>query len=395
MAGGALMILVARGAHDDALGVPKIGTCVYEENSLGGSIALERVGDTIQPVALTIESEEDPFLDNYADFFEMEIGGKLMLRLPLSVLRAISTDYRRVRDTHILGLDWNAFFPDIPCIRLPYHEVRFKLRSRREFSLITHRIFMDTEPRRALARLHETNDHTQGIACSELYRPELPTSMFDFRFDSHSPMKGLLIETSDTCDLTEFTLCLNGQIAIDLNEITIAFAMRRISPKCVYIHFNLRAPMLSREPASFAGAINFSRIDVSRLQLRFANPQAHIRVSGFVYNQFRTMSGMAGLRFEPTTNIMLRRWEVPVPVPLSVPFNTSDPVPRPLEEGRSFCAITHDELDVGDLYVRCAGCRYCFRQMALEEWFSGRAGAARACVMCRAAWSDWTVYTVP
>lgn len=391
MAGGALMILVARGAHDAALGVPKIATYVNEEYSRGGAINLERISDNVQPVALVIESEEDPFLENYEDYLEMEIGGRLMLRLPLSVLRAISTDYRRVRNKHILGLDWNAFFPDITLIRLSYHEVKFKLRSRREFSLINRRICLDAEQRLALAHLEETKDHTQGVSCSELFRPAEPTAEFDFRFDTHSPTKGLLIETSDACDLTEFRLILDGHSAIDLTEITTAFVMRRLSPKCVYIPFDLRAPMLSREPSSFAGAINFSRIDQARLQLRFANPQAHIRVCGFVYNQLRTKDRMARLRFETTTSIMLRRWEVPVAAVTPVPFITSDPVPRPLEEGRSFCAITQDELTVGELFVCCAGCGHCFRQEALAEWFSG-AGRARTCVTCRVAWSDWTVW---
>lgn len=390
-----LIILVAQGGHDAALGVPKIATEIREEYSVGGAINVERRSDTVQPVALVIESEEDPFLENYEDYLEMTIGEQPMLQLPLSVLRAISTDYRRIRNKHILGLDWNAFFPDITLIRLSYHEVKFKLRSRREFSFINRRIYLDTEQRRALAHSDITTDHTQGISCSELFRPAEPTSEFDFWFDTHSPTKGLLIETSDTCDLTEFRLISNGLSVIDLNEITTAFVMRRLSPKCVYIPFDLRASMLSREPSSFAGAINFSRIGGVRLQLRFANPQAHIRVCGFVYNLLRTRNGMAGLRFETTTSIMLRRWEVPVPTAPAAPpvlFNTSDPVPRPLEEGRSFCAITHDELAVGDLYVHCAGCSHCFRQTALAEWFSGRASAAQTCVMCRAAWSDWTVW---
>lgn len=388
------MILVAQGAHDAALGVPKIATEIREECSLGGAINVERHSDSVQPVALVIESEEDPFLENCEDYLEMEIGRQRMLRLPLSVLRAISTDYRRVRNRHILGLDWNAFFPDIPMLLLVHHEVKFKLRSIREFSLINHRIHLDTEQRREFAHLDQTNDHIQEISCSELFRSAESTTEFDFRLDTHSPTKGLLIETSDACNLTEFRLFLNGHSAIDLNEITIAFVMRRLSPKCVYIPFDLRAPMLSREPSSFAGAINFSRIDEARLQLRFTNPQAHIRVCGFVYNQLRTRAGMAGLRFETTTGILLRRWEVPAPVPAVAPvqFNTSEPVPRPLEEGRSYCAITHDELAVGELFARCAGCRHCFRQEALEQWFSGRTGAARTCVMCRAAWSDWTIW---
>ncbi|NCY20962.1 E3 ubiquitin-protein ligase [bacterium] len=388
-----MVILVAQGDHDAALGVPKIATEIREEYSRDGVIAMQRSSDIVQPVALVIESEEDPFLENYADYLEMTVGEQLMLRLPLSVLRAISTDYRRVRNRHILGLDWKAFFPYIPMIRLSYHEVKFKLQSRREFSLINRCIYLYTGQRQAFAHLEETKDHTQGISCSELFLPAEPTAGFDFRFDTHSPTKGLLIETSDACDLTEFRLILNGHIVIDLTEITTAFVMRRLSPKCVYIPFDLRAPMLSREPSSFAGAINFSRIDEARLQLQFANPQAHIRVCGFVYNQLRTRRGMAGLRFETTTGIILRRWEVPAAVaPAS--FNTSDPVPRPLEEGRSLCAITHDELAVGDVYVRCAGCGHCFRQEALVNWFRGRAGTARTCVMCRMAWSDWTVYRV-
>jgi hypothetical protein len=385
---GALLPLAFQGAHTAQLGVPYSTNDITIQDSINGVLNLRKSGDKATPLALIITQEgTDPFQQTEA-IFGMEIGGQLMFKVPLSLLRSLATKYKISGNKHCVYFDWDAFFPPIPLIRLSYHEVTFSIRGfaiNQGFSLMIRYDLLDLAERREFALRQKYDTHIQNISCSRWVSQE-PSTTFDLKLQAQGLVKGFFIETDSDCEITNMTLWANELTVKNYDEFALEIIAKRLGPKCVYIPFDPAAVMLSREPASFAtGAIYFGRIDTARIKLEFSTPQSALRIMGLQYNYLRTQSGMGGLKFENDTSILLTALRhVPNPTP----------IPRAIPVGRETCPISYNNFLAGDLFYQCETCHYCYGKEVIDTHLGMRDRDRYKCPMCRTTWADWTIYRV-
>ncbi len=250
---------------------------------------------------------------------------------------------------------------------------------------------LDSAERREFARREKYETHIQNISCS-LWISQEPSTTFDLKLQAQGLVKGFFIETDSDCEITNMTLWANDYIAKNYDEFAMDVVAKRLGQKCIYISFDPAAAMLSRDPASFAtGAIYFGRIDTARIKLEFSTPQSALRIMGLQYNYLRTQSGLAGLKFEIDTSILLTaRRHVRNPRPIPNPTL----IPRAIPAGRETCPISYNNFVAGDLFYQCETCQYCYGKEVIENHLGTQDRDRYKCPMCRTTWADWTVYQV-
>jgi hypothetical protein len=63
-----------------------------------------------------------------------------------------------------------------------------------------------------------------------------------------------------------------------------------------------------------------------------------------------------------------------------------------IEDGRTTCFITHEEIGEGQHYMTCSSCYNNFNKTALEHWLSINVESRRTCPTCREIWTNYNEY---
>lgn len=290
---------------------------IEEVFSTDGKIILSsarREKDTATPIALVIEQdgEENPFNNKDAVLIfkttpdhpshpeSTDLG-----YFPFTILLAISKNYNRIGNKHILMIDWNAFFPEIPLVlfHLPeHHKPTFSLYGSdiTSFSMIIRFNSLSYKKRRELVMTERHSYNIQKFLSSSWFY-SLGNHVLDVDIYCGIVNKGIFIETKEDCMLTKFEYYGNDNLMISYNDIILSCIMKRLAPNIVYIPFGPTEIMMSREASSFTtGGIFVSRLQRRRIRCVFTTPQSCLRINVLDHNKFTTESntGVCGLKWE-------------------------------------------------------------------------------------------------
>jgi hypothetical protein len=140
----------------------------------------------------------------------------------------------------------------------------------------------------------------------------------------------------------------------------------------LWIPFQSRAdPWLSD---NYEGAINLDRIDAAEIVLSFDTPQSQIKIHTVIANLLRTASGGAAI-------VLGRARE-------QQQWTTQN---KPIDNDRTLCPITHEDIVAGDTYCQCSTCNHNFNSDSLKQAFDNSPNPS--CPMCRTSWTNWIMYT--
>lgn len=240
-----------------------------------------RTGDTVIPTAIDISGDIGS-----DDALCLEIGGTLIHRIPLSIL--FLTGHTK---GSIHTFDFSVFFPAIELSRLQSRETYVYLESGHIFGIHLLYTYLETRPRRALTiATHELP--IQQV--STWAAPSGPTQEISTEIAFEGYSKGYIVEAPKVSQLRRFHLQINGETRWDHDTDLLTTCAVQLSPTHLWIPFNLTLPQtpFTCSIASYKGGLYHSRIERTRFDLEFTEPQEFVKIHSIDLNVFLGQGGV-------------------------------------------------------------------------------------------------------
>ena len=108
-------------------------------------------------------------------------------------------------------------------------------------------------------------------------------------------------------------------------------------------------------------------------------------------NSFTGSTGSSSFTGATASSVPTTNSNVNVSPPVySIPLgNTSY---RAIDQERSLCNITHEEILSDQRYMTCSSCNNNFSETSIKQWLSQHIGNRRTCPTCREVWINFDVY---
>ena len=352
---------------------------------------------------------------------QMNIGGADIVRFPLALL--VHLVEPEIIDSYIyINLQFDKIFGSINLVGLTYHDVVFKVVNNNPtipigllttWELVGTLTYFEQETRQSLVQtpyddfVHHIYHMDVNANNSDL---SATASEFKFSLAFDSPHKGLFIKCSNANDIYEINLNLNGLDRFKLDKFLIKTKCKIVSNQLLWFPFNPTADFMSKNPNSFNGSINFSRIDNIKLEVKFNpnTPKSQISIFGLGSNRYRQLSGMGGLAyvhgsFTYELRDLLTNYSV-LPTPSSqftyqshtgqVTKVIFTPVGFKIitDQNYMFCPISFGDIPIGTQYSNCFACKNNYCVDMLTKWLDKKLPNERACPMCKTKWTNWNAY---
>ncbi len=396
----------AMGIHPYNLSVEYF-THVFTNNIL----IVPRSCDTLIPQYLEIELSSTIDREQFTNIchnicFEMTIGGATIVSIPLRFMLYLK-EFEICDNKFYISIPFPMFCDEIKLIALQYHQVCFNLINFEgnlfsSCNLISKGIFYDTPARRSMAENGENGFESiiQCLSSTEIIC-QSPKNEFGYQIPSDGVHKGFFIECENVDNIKELKLIFNSNERTNYNRFLIRANCIKIHSQLLYFPFNCNKLYTDRTPQGFEGAANLSRIDVSRLNIKFDNIQSKICIYGLSSNILRTISGMSGLAFSHNIHNTARHVTCPYvmsgiydrqrrPIPIRQSIDTI--IYRPITNSDKFtCPITREDISANSRYMSCVQCHNNFCEEYLKQWFNSQ-NHRNTCPMCRANWTDRNIY---
>jgi hypothetical protein len=381
-----------------------LATEYFTEEFSNNTLRMERNVDTKSPEYLEIELSEGLDQVNFKTIchkicFEMTIGGQIILNIPLRFMMNLK-EYEICDNKFYITIPFEMFCDDIRLIALPYHDTVFRLTNTennfRSCKLISKGVFYDNNLRIPMSR-----DHEHIIQCLEsteiLCSNENQFSQFNYNMNFKGLHKGFFIESENVDQINEISLSLNGAQRLLYNRFLVRTKCIKINQHLLYLPLNYDKSYTDRSNTGFEGALNLSRIDVSKLNIKLDCPQSKICIYGLGSTILRYMSGMAGLS-SYSYNMLHEHKEYTESgiyyqvAPLPTIHIERPPIYRPITNNNKLtCSITQCEIDINDRYMSCVQCSNNYMEESIKNWFIHRP-STKNCPTCRTNWTDFNVY---
>jgi hypothetical protein len=229
--------------------------------------------------------------------------------------------------------------------------------------------FLDISERRRLSEYDIVEHHIRQIhtRCSDF---PLRTNA-RIRIQESHLTTGLFLE-GNISEINSIQILLNNNSVFKIPKYFFGNVFKQFSPTLLWIPFQPRAdPWLSDD---YRGAINLDRIDAAEIVLSFDTPQSQIKVHKVIANLLRTGVGGAAIVFGRARE--QQQW------------TTEN---KSIDNDRTLCPITHEDIVAGDTYCQCSTCTHNFKSDSLKQAFENSINSS--CPMCRSSWSNWIIYT--
>jgi hypothetical protein len=291
---GALISLCASGLMNHRANIKSVAydyKTFYNSNT--STIEIDRCCDIIIPEYLEFimnsnYSKEQFISELKKTTLTLTIYNQNEIKFPLDLLVNLSEpiycDNKIYVNTH-----FDIFFGNIPFISIPkklddvvsFSLINYNNLSQfiQRFGLMSKLSYLDTEDRNILLRTNFIKVF-QELSYIKFNMKNILTdnNTYKFNVDFESVSKGFFIESNNINNLSEIKLTLQGKDRFLLNKFLIQKKCVKINNNMIYFPFNYDKSYTDTSSESYEGGINFSRIDSSRLILKFNEPINNIKI---------------------------------------------------------------------------------------------------------------------
>ena len=419
---GELLQLVA-GNQNAVMGIRNIAHEYYTyESQVLSPVIIDRRADIIVPEYLELHfSNQNRFNIQYIEklTLNMEIGGRKIQQFPLSLLVKLNQPILCDGKLYI-NLCFDMLFGELKIIGLQYHDVRLffsrdnDLSCISRYGIVSKLTYVDSQERRNLAQ-NSFEDIIQQFSFidikADINDERQTTDSYELRLRFSDISKGLFIECENVDNLNNIYLRFNGSDRFNLNRFLIRTKCKKISQHLLYFPFNDGKEYTERTLQSFEGSINFSRIDLISLTLKFDIAINSVKIYNLQSNLYRQMGGMGGLAYssdlfnytDDLRNNVIERERDTITETLGTSLTNVleratlethfNPIIKPiLETDASNCPISYEPIISGARYMSCHQCKNNFSEQSLKQWLESIRPYQRTCPVCRVQWSNFQIY---
>lgn len=109
--------------------------------------------------------------------------------------------------------------------------------------------------------------------------------------------KGFFMECDNVDYITHIKFDIKNNVFIRFNPFLVKTKCVKISQHLLYVPFNSEYSYLDRNPKSFEGSINFSKLTSNNLEVKFNNPIHRLSIYGLTTNMHVILNGASCLCF--------------------------------------------------------------------------------------------------
>jgi hypothetical protein len=361
------------------------------------------------------------------------IGTNEILKIPLSFLWNLKEPKIIGRKLY-LSIPFSLFFGDIHLCGLLQQSITFSLENFNEDAIhhvtgyhLLCKTFL-AHARDELQYMDSSNNLIQQISSLhvkvEVDNQGAQSNEFRIRTNIFRGLiKGFFIEANLINGLDEIQFYMNHIIRVDYDKYMIENMCVKINERMIYMPFNNNIAYDNRGYNCYAGSINIDRIDNSFINLKFNGFRKQVRIHALSINIYDQQGGIGSIYFANPMPHMVQDFSYHTLTPIEallqpyrnlhmsidgpifdaslndVPLHAVSYVSQTLhrlieDEDRNSCPITQISIGAGERYMLCEGCKNCYNEMSVIQWFQSlnNNNRQRTCPTCREIWRDYNVY---
>lgn len=405
LTGGALISMSSAGEQERQMQITHVSKnmnqCSFEKRGQIYSMTQRRNADVAQLDYLHFVTNMAVNIETFINMIDMatfiiEIGGQEIWKLRIDMLCYLEPCKQRNNNIYVKIPDY--IVRDIKLVCLQFHNIVYKIENItdeifNDIKLISSNTFLSNDDRQNITQTRQTTLIQQIESVYVVQNTRV--SSIEKRLNFSNVTKGYFIQ-GNIDKLTEFSLYLNNNCRLMLNEDMINLYCFKISDKLLYISLDNTNNIKDMRPESFIGGFNQSRIDNINIKLTYSEPQDRCALHSLTCNTSIIHNGMFSLMMASSSHIRYETGNDPVSLPPPTRIhNSTNTIEWKYEnipinnERNTMCPISHEELIPNCKYCCCHQCKTKFDEQRLKTWLNSR----KTCPICRVVWNNYTVFT--